>query len=99
MAKLHFPFQTTINEAGLCYTFNNYDLGMDSSASSRPSAISVRNVRGCGKRKGLRVVVDSRRLANQPLFAQAQEFVVYVTVPGVVTHKVPFKVHSSVDDF
>lgn len=83
-------FQTTINEVGLCYSYNNYDLGKDPEAG--PEAIQVRNVAGCGKKKGLQVIVDTQKLATKPAFAKAHGFKVFVTVPGVVTHKVPFDI-------
>ncbi|XP_059093651.1 uncharacterized protein LOC131888743 [Tigriopus californicus] len=83
-------FQTTFNDHGLCYTFNNFDLGFDDRATNE--AVQVRKVQGCGKSKGLRVIIDNHKFAtlgsrNTP----GSKFQVYVTVPGVVTHKVPFK--------
>ena len=54
-------FQTTINEAGLCYTFNNYNLG--TKGMSEDGIFKVSKVEGCGRSKGLRLVVDSQKLA------------------------------------
>ena len=90
-------FQTTINEKGLCYTYNNYNLGMDPMA--REEAFYIRQVKGCGKGKGLQLVVDSQKLSNQHLSKWGTEFgegfEVFITVPGVVTHKVTFTVDPS----
>ena len=87
-------FQTTVNEVGLCYTYNNFDLGMDPDVTDYQA--KVRNVKGCGKKKGLRVAVDSQMMATKPLNKRSKpgKFVVYITVPGVVTHKVPFVVDT-----
>ena len=87
-------FQATINEVGLCYTYNNYDLGMDPDVDDEKA--NVRKVKGCGKKKGLRVVVDSHKFATKRYGGKekADGFIVFITVPGVVTHKVPFIVDS-----
>ncbi len=37
---------------GLCYSFNSQDLGIDPDIGE--DASKVRNVKGCGKKKGLR---------------------------------------------
>ena len=42
-------FQTTINEAGLCYTFNNYNLG--TKGMSEEGIFKVSKVEGCGRSK------------------------------------------------
>ena len=61
----------------------------------------VQKVAGCGKNKGFRVVVDSQRLAyrSKQLFGDygkgTDGFRVYITVPGVVYHKVPFDINPS----
>lgn len=83
-------FQTTFNDHGLCYTFNNFDLGFDDRAANE--AVQVRKVQGCGKSKGLRVIIDNHKVATLgKRLTPGSKFQVYVTVPGVVTHKVPFK--------
>lgn len=94
-------FQTTINEEGLCYTFNNFNLGTSGISDEDDKIFTVQKVPGCGKSKGFRVVVDSQRLAykSKKLYGQSQQekggFRVFITVPGVVTHKVPFDIDPS----
>ncbi len=92
-------FQTTVNEVGLCYTINNVDLGTSGMYGPSGMGVSnplyeVRKVQGCGKKKGFRIVVDSQRLfsAAKTVTKPGEAFKVFVTVPGVVTHKVPFAV-------
>lgn len=56
--KEHYchAFQMTMNEKGLCYTYNNFNLGSDPTLGDE--VVKVRNVKGCGKSKGLQLVVD-----------------------------------------
>ncbi len=91
----YFCAQTTFNEMGLCYTFNNPNLGFDPDLTE--DAIKVRNVKGCGRKKGLSIIMDRHKLFTQPLLRSSPDkhFVVYITVPGVITHKVPFVVDAS----
>ena len=62
-------FQPTFNEAGLCYTLNNVDLGKFSATGRHKNVTSddfvVRNVKGCGKQRGLRVVIDSQTIRHK----------------------------------
>ena len=58
----------------------------------------VKKVYGCGKTRGLRVVVDSQKLAyraKRNYLKKSTGYRVYVTNPGVVTHKVFFNVDPS----
>ncbi len=45
------------------------------------------------------MIIDRHKMWLQPLLRDSPDkhFVVYVTVPGVVTHKVPFTVDASYD--
>ena len=62
--------------------------------SNENAIFSVQKVPGCGKNKGFRVIVDSQMLAykSKKSFGERNGksggFRVYITVPGVVTHKV-----------
>ena len=86
-------FQTTFNELGICYTINNLDQGFDDTKNgSRP----LLKVKGCGKSKGLKLVLDSQRLSSMlPKGTRSKGFKVFVTLPGVTTSKVPFLVNPS----
>ncbi len=53
-------FQTTFNEMGLCYTYNAGDLGIDPDLDE--DAVKVRNVKGCGWKKGLSLIIDRQKL-------------------------------------
>ena len=74
---------------------------MGTNGVSDDQVFKVQKVPGCGKSKGFRVVVDSQRLAyrSKQLFGQygksGDGFRVYITVPGVVYHKVPFDINPS----
>ena len=47
---------------------------------------------GCGKRRGFQLVVDSQRINSLlPKAHMSKGFKVFVTLPGVVTSKVPFE--------
>ena len=88
-------FQTTFNEHGLCYTFNNADQGLDDVNNHENPENSrffgVRKVRGCGKKRGLQLVLDSQRMSSLiPKEHLTKGFRIFVTLPGVVTSKVPF---------
>ncbi len=79
---------------GTCYTFNSADLGTD---PERPVQSSrTRNVMGCGKNKGLSIVLDRNELLwSNFLGRKGSHPVVYITVPDEVTHKVPFVIDPS----
>ncbi len=49
-------FQTTFNEYGLCYTYNNFDLKTNGLNLEGERCGTVRKSEGCGKRKGLRYI-------------------------------------------
>ena len=92
-------FQPTFNENGLCYTYNNHELGMiafeGADADHRAErSFQVRKVKGCGKKKGFTLIVDNHDTFNAytPGVGRLKGFKVFVTVPGVVTHKVPFPI-------
>ena len=90
-------FQTTFNELGTCYTINNLDQGFDEDKGGPGSgARPLLQVKGCGKSKGLKLVLDSQRLSSMlPKGTQSKGFKVFVTLPGVTTSKVPFLVNPS----
>ena len=51
---------------------------------------------GCGRNKGLQLVLDSQRLSTLlPTEFLSKGFKVFVTLPGVSTSKVPFLVDPS----
>ena len=58
--------------------------------------IKIRKVTGCGKRNGFQLVVDSQRINSLlPKERLIKGFKVFVTLPGVVTAKVPFEADPS----
>ncbi|XP_071747853.1 uncharacterized protein [Lepeophtheirus salmonis] len=61
-ARIRFcdAFQNTINEDGLCYSFNNNQLGMETLKST--GFYELRKVQGCGKIKGLQLAIDVNKL-------------------------------------
>ena len=59
---------------------------------------TVKKVRGCGKKSGLQLIIDSQKMNN--LFSKnmrSKGYHVYVTVPGVVSSKIPFYVDPEFD--
>ena len=46
---------------------------------------------GCGKLRGFQLVIDSQKLNSLPKSHLPKGFKVFVTIPGVVTCKVPFE--------
>ena len=53
--------------------------------------VNIRNVTGCGRKRGLQLVLDSQTMASiLPKKYLAKGFKVFVTIPGVVTSKVSF---------
>ena len=86
-------FQSTINEEGLCYTWNNVELGTSGMIEKGP--FLIQKVKGCGKTRGFRLVVDSQKLnyrSKSKYLDKSTAYRVYVTNNGVVTHKVPFNI-------
>ena len=56
----------------------------------------VMKVAGCGKNKGLQIVVDSHKLASMlPEGSFSKGFKVFVTLKGVTTSKVPFLINPT----
>ena len=55
----------------------------------------IKKVQGCGKKKGFQLIIDSHTMNNlfsKEYSSEYKGYNVYVTVPGVVTSKVPFYV-------
>ena len=46
---------------------------------------------GCGKLRGFQLVIDSQKVNSLPKSHLPKGFKVFVTIPGVVTSKVPFE--------
>ena len=58
----------------------------------------VKSVTGCGKNSGLQLIIDSQKMNN--LFSKnmrSKGYHVFITVPGVVTSKIPFYVDPEFD--
>ena len=58
----------------------------------------IKKVNGCGKKSGLQLIIDSHKLQN--LFSKkirSKGYHVFITVPGVVTSKIPFYVDPEFD--
>ena len=87
-------FQTAFNDHGSCYTYNNVQLGFYGDLKSADEAIKIRNVTGCGKEKGLQLIVDNQKLTRMisPKKPPNRGFKVFITVPGVVTSKVGIEI-------
>ena len=66
-----------------------------------PRIFRVRKVAGCGKENGLQLVLDNKRLLGLISPAQrrrqslSQGYRAFVTLPGVVSSKIPFHVDPS----
>eukprot|EP00094_Tigriopus_californicus_P011134 TCALIF_10745-PA protein Name:"Similar to ppk28 Pickpocket protein 28 (Drosophila melanogaster)" AED:0.17 eAED:0.17 QI:0/0/0/0.66/1/1/3/0/792 len=92
-------FQTVFNDHGLCYTYNNFKLGMENISKDslhNSEVFKMRSVAGCGKDRGLQLVVDNHRLTSLlPPSKESRGFKVFITLPGVVSSKVPFIVDTS----
>ena len=96
--KLCTDFQPTFNDYGLCYTFNNFRQGMRfrfGQTSLAPN-LELRKVAGCGKESGFQLVIDSH---NTMKFRSddmgGKGYLVFVTLPGVVSSKLPYFVDPS----
>lgn len=94
-------FQTTYNDHGLCYTYNNIQLGLESKIGGENrdggdagSFFRIRKVTGCGKERGLQIAVDSQKLTRL-LPGSRDGFRVFITEPGAVSSKVPFTVDTA----
>ena len=58
----------------------------------------IKMVNGCGKKSGLQLIIDNHKLQN--LFSKKMRskcYNVFITVPGVVTSKIPFYVDPAFD--
>ena len=55
-------FQTTFNDHGLCYTYNNVKLFKDDEEDNQP--FKIRNVEGCGKERGFQMVIDNHAVTR-----------------------------------
>ena len=56
----------------------------------------VLKVAGCGKNKGLQIVLDSHRLSSfLPEGKLSKGFKVFLTLPGVTTSKMPFLINPT----
>ena len=56
----------------------------------------VLKVAGCGKNKGLQIVLDSHRLSSfMPEGKLSKGFKVFLTLPGVTTSKMPFLINPT----
>ena len=58
----------------------------------------IKKVDGCGKNSGLQLIIDNQKLNNLfPKHIQSKGYFVFITVPGVVTSKIPFYVDPEFD--
>ena len=56
----------------------------------------ILKVAGCGKNKGLQIVLDSHRLSSfMPEGKLSKGFKVFLTLPGVTTSKMPFLINPT----
>ena len=79
-----FTFQTSKTTS---YTENVHD--------SNPQ---IKKVDGCGKKSGLQLIIDNQKLNNLfPKHMRSKGYFVFITVPGVVTSKIPFYVDPEFD--
>ena len=79
-----FTFRTSETTS---YTENAHD--------SNPQ---IKKVDGCGKKSGLQLIIDNQKLNNLfPKHMRSKGYFVFITVPGVVTSKIPFYVDPEFD--
>ena len=91
--KFCSSFQTTFNDHGLCYTFNNVQQRLESSLERNDTLFKIRTVSGCGKESGLQLIIDNHKINSlMPTKSQVKGYKAFVTLPGVVTSKIPFHV-------
>ena len=58
----------------------------------------IKKVDGCGKKSGLQLIIDNQKLNNLfPKHMRSKGYFVFITVPGVVTSKIPFYVDPEFD--
>ena len=79
-----FTFRTSETTS---YTENDQD--------SNPQ---IKKVDGCGKKSGLQLIIDNQKLNSLfPKHMRSKGYFVFITVPGVVTSKIPFYVDPEFD--
>ena len=65
----------------------------NSTETKAPPPIQIRKVTGCGRNHGFQLVLDSQQIMTLlPREHLTRGFKVFVTMPGVVTSKVPFHI-------
>jgi hypothetical protein len=56
----------------------------------------IRQVAGCGRKSGFQLIIDNHKMENlMEKGKKSKGYYVFVTVPGVVTSKVPFTVNPA----
>ena len=120
--------QTTFNDYGVCYTFNNVKQFLDDNLKGNRTgpirvkilqnqasrfilmltqlltkivSSKVRKVTGCGKDKGLQLVLDANKISRLLPLAESNQFSsgynVFVTRPGIVNNPIVFNVDPKFD--
>ena len=60
-------------------------------AGYEENILNTKKVAGCGKNKGFQLIIDTHKMSElNPKDMDVKGYVALVTVPGVVTSKVPF---------
>jgi hypothetical protein len=100
-------FQATFNEYGLCYTYNNEDLHTNGIQADKGGditnvngngghAFEVKKIEGCGKKKGLRLIIDANEMSTRGRHEHGSNgFFLFLTNPGSVSQKVHFHIHPN----
>ena len=65
----------------------------DDYISTRPPKETIRSVKGCGKRSGFQLIIDTQRLTNLiPKHHKLKGYQIHITLPGVMSSDIPYTI-------
>ena len=72
---------------------NDLHLNSDDFISKRPPKRTIKNVKGCGKKSGFHLVIDTQRLTNLiPKHHNSRGYQIHITLPGVMSSDIPYTI-------
>ena len=72
---------------------NVLEFSNDDYISKRPPKRTIRNVKGCGKKSGFQLIIDTQRLTNLiPKHPKSKGYQIHITLPGVMSSDIPYTV-------
>ena len=74
-------------------TKNHLNFNSDNHISTRPPKRTIRNVKGCGKKSGFQLIIDTQRLTNLiPKHHKSKGYQIHITLPGVMSSDIPYTI-------